>query len=50
MTCRANDINPYYYFQKLFRELPNREKDASLDDLMPWNLELDEESGETISR
>lgn len=36
MTCRANDINPYYYFQKLFRTLPGREKDAPLDDLMPW--------------
>jgi hypothetical protein len=24
MTCRANDINPYFYFQKLFEVLPNR--------------------------
>ncbi len=43
MTCRANDINPYYYFQKLFRDLPGREKDAPLDDLMPWNIQLDAE-------
>ena len=43
MTCRANDINPYYYFQKLFRDLPGREKDAPLDDLMPWNIKLDAE-------
>uniref|UniRef100_E6XKW8 ISSba7-like transposase, Orf3 n=1 Tax=Shewanella putrefaciens (strain 200) TaxID=399804 RepID=E6XKW8_SHEP2 len=24
MTCRANDINPYYYFRHLFTELPKR--------------------------
>lgn len=46
MTCRANDINPYYYFQRLFRELPNRDKEAPLDDLMPWNIQLDTEPGD----
>ncbi|NNN45553.1 transposase domain-containing protein [Vibrio sp. 1-1(7)] len=24
VTCRANDINPYFYFEHLFRELPKR--------------------------
>lgn len=43
MTCRANDINPYYYFERLFAELPRREKDAELTDLLPWNVELSAE-------
>ena len=38
MTCRANDINPYYYFEKLFAELPQRESGADLTDLLPWNV------------
>jgi transposase/outer membrane murein-binding lipoprotein Lpp len=41
MTCRANDINPYYYFQHLFKEMPNREGHSDLTDLMPWNVQLD---------
>jgi transposase len=41
MTCRANDINPYFYFRHLFTELPNREKGGDLSDLMPWNVTLD---------
>ena len=41
MTCRANDINPYYYFQYLFKELPNRRNNDDLTDLMPWNVQLD---------
>jgi hypothetical protein len=32
MTCRANDINPYLYFQKLFTELPQRDEFADLSD------------------
>jgi transposase len=40
MTCRANDINPYFYFQKLFTELPQRDKFADLSDLLPWNADL----------
>ena len=32
MTCRAHDINPYFYFQKLCEELPNRGKNADLSD------------------
>jgi len=42
MTCRANDINPYYYFLHLFKALPNREKGGdNFTDLMPWNVQLD---------
>ncbi|KGJ97960.1 hypothetical protein ND16A_0765 [Thalassotalea sp. ND16A] len=40
MTCRANDINPYYYFLHLFRELPSRNTGDDLTDLMPWNVQL----------
>lgn len=42
MTCRANDINPYYYFLHLFQELPMRVAGADLTDLLPWNVELGE--------
>ncbi|NQZ39794.1 MAG: transposase [Moritella sp.] len=41
MTCRANDINPYLYFQKLFRELLQRDELADLSDLLPWNYDLE---------
>jgi len=43
MTCRANDINPYFYFLRLFTELPQRQAGAELTDLLPWNVELDAE-------
>lgn len=42
MTCRANDINPYYYFCHLFRELPKRMSNDQLNDLLPWNVDFDE--------
>lgn len=42
MTCRANNINPYYYFAHLFKVLPMRSPQDDLTDLMPWNLEIDE--------
>lgn len=42
MTCRANDINPYYYFRHLFTELPKRKPEDDLDGLMPWNVDLGE--------
>lgn len=40
MTCRANDISPYYYFRHLFTELPKRLPTDDLTDLMPWNVDL----------
>ena len=42
MTCRANDMNPYYYFQHLFTELPKRDLNDDMSDLMPWNVEIGE--------
>jgi len=41
MTCRANDINPYYYFLHLFKTLPNLGDKSDLTALMPWNVQLD---------
>ncbi len=40
MTCRANDINPYFYFRHIFTELPKRPSDAPLNDLLPWNVSM----------
>ena len=45
MTCRANDINPYFYFQHLFKTLPNMDEQSDLTALMPWNVQLDYTSG-----
>ncbi len=42
MTCRANGINPYYYFQHLFTELPKCQSSDNLTDLMPWNMKSSE--------
>lgn len=41
MTCRANDINPYYYFLHLFKTLPSLDENSDLTALMPWNVQLD---------
>ncbi len=40
MTCRANDINPYYDVLQLFTELPKQKSEDDLTDLMPWNFDL----------
>jgi transposase len=48
MTCRANDLNPYYYFAHLFHELSKRTSYDDLSDLLPWNVVISEgESGFT---
>jgi len=41
MTCRVNDINPYYYFLHLFKALPNLDDKSDFTALMPWNVQLD---------
>ncbi|MDC9616369.1 IS66 family transposase [Xenorhabdus khoisanae] len=40
MTCRANDINPYFYFRYIFTELPKRHPNDPLHDLLPWNVNM----------
>jgi transposase len=42
MTCRANDINPYFYFRHIFTELPKRQSGAPLHDLLPWNVNIND--------
>jgi hypothetical protein len=40
MTCRANDINPDYYFLHLFKTLPNHSHDdGNCLDLMTLNIQ-----------
>ena len=34
-SCKANQLEPFAYLQALFRELPARDDDANLDDLLP---------------
>ncbi|MDP2562921.1 transposase domain-containing protein, partial [Psychrobium sp. 1_MG-2023] len=41
MTCRANDINPYYYFLHLFKVIPTLDDTSDLTALMPWSVQLD---------
>jgi transposase len=39
-TAKANGLIPYDYLVTLFEELPKRNKEAGLDDLLPWNVTL----------
>jgi transposase len=38
-TAKANGLIPYDYLVKLFEELPKRQANESLDDLLPWNVQ-----------
>ena len=39
-TARANGLNTYTYLKHVFTELPGLiEQAASLDELMPWNMD-----------
>lgn len=37
-TAKANGLEPLSYIQLLLEELPRRQPDESLDDLMPWTV------------
>jgi transposase len=41
-TAKENGLNPYAYLNYLFEKLPNLESrdDATLDQLLPWNVKL----------
>lgn len=39
-TAKANGIEPLNYLQKLFDEIPRRDKGDLLEDLMPWALKV----------
>ena len=38
-TAKANGLIPYDYLVKLFEELPKRQTNDSLDDLLPWYIQ-----------
>ncbi|WP_442965954.1 hypothetical protein [Psychromonas sp. Urea-02u-13] len=38
MTCRANDVSPYYYFQYLFTQSPLCQSFEYLTDLTPCHI------------
>ncbi|REG81921.1 transposase domain-containing protein, partial [Marinomonas pollencensis] len=38
-TAKANGLIPYDYLVKLFEELPKRQANDSLDNLLPWNAQ-----------
>lgn len=40
LTARANGLNPYHYLRELFTKLPNLKDEDSIDQLLPWNIEL----------
>ncbi len=35
-TAKVNDVEPLIYLQRLFDELPKRDRNESIDDLLPW--------------
>ena len=37
-TAKANGIEPLSYLRRLFDELPRRDEQDDIDDLMPWNF------------
>ncbi|MFT2112057.1 IS66 family transposase, partial [Marinomonas sp. 2405UD68-3] len=39
-TAKANGLIPYEYLVTLFEELPKRNTEDSLEDLLPWNIKL----------
>lgn len=39
-TAKANGLIPYEYLVKLFEELPKRNTEDRLEDLLPWNIKL----------
>jgi transposase len=41
-TAKENGLNPHSYLNHLFEKLPNLDSrdDATLDQLLPWNVKL----------
>jgi transposase len=39
-TCRAFNVEPYGYVRHLVTKLPQRQLDADITDLLPFNFEL----------
>jgi transposase len=36
-TAKANNLEPYRYLEKVFKELPNAQSVGAIEALMPWN-------------
>ena len=41
-TVRANRVDPYWYLRALFDQLPNFDPDGDYDELLPWNIAIEE--------
>ena len=48
-TAKANNLNPYYYFEHLLTEIPKlkefntpEEEAAAMERLLPWSADLPE--------
>lgn len=39
-TAKANGLTPFDYLHHVLKTLPERTKDDSLEDLLPWNVNL----------
>ena len=40
MSAKANGINPYHYYQALFKQLPHGSGFDFYESLLPWNIDL----------
>lgn len=39
-TAKANNIEPYNYLRHAFKELPSAQTVDQIEQLLPWNIEL----------
>lgn len=39
-TAKANGLRPFDYLHHVLKTLPQRTQDDSLEDLLPWNVNL----------
>ena len=39
-TAKANNIEPWHYFNHIFKELPNASTVEEIEALLPWNVDL----------
>jgi transposase len=39
-TAKVNNIEPWHYFNHVFKELPNASTVAEIEALLPWNVDL----------
>jgi len=44
-TAKANKIDPYWYLRALFEQLPAFDPNGDYDELLPWNIVMEEPYG-----